>query len=340
MWTLVVLAVLCGACCAMAAYVALAHARVPDVCDGIDGLNRGEQRTCRPPQTQDVRVTGTAADVTAYRYATAALPPTEPRTRVYTRREELRGRARRDLAFALAAGGTAALRCDVYAGAALDVLLLDGAHDAVWSRTGTTRAATTFTARTAGVYRLVAAGRSPAVPSFLTLTANVTTAAYRVDRATASATCAAPCMLARVRADETVVVEYTGAREWVAAPVHRGPGHRSRTALTVVGVLAALALGCTALFAAELHRTVRLCASPVPAPDPDPVPPPPPQTTTTLLHVPANENTPTAPLLADACTPSAPPAYEADSAVTASFLTDNAFAADDADPYAINANPE
>ena len=346
-WTLVVLGVLCGACGVLAAYVALAHARVPDVCDGIDGLNRGEQRTCVPPAPQDVRVGGTDPAVAAYRYARAALPPTEPRTRVYTRDTVLRGTAAHArLAFALAAGGRAALRCDVRSGAALDVLLLDaaqyarlaagrgGAHDALWSKTGTTRAATTFTARTAGVYSLVAARRSAAVPSYAALAANVTTAAHRVSNATAAETCAAPCVLRAVRADETVVVEYTGAADWVAAPVHRGAGHANRAALAALGVLVALALVFFALFVRELCRTVVVASA-----DTADAPPPAP-----AGDAPVNENTPATPLIGDSdgdckggVTPSAPPAYAPDNDGSA---TDNAAVADGySNVYAINVSP-
>ena len=64
--------------------------RVDDVCDGIDSINAGEQRTCRPLKTEDVRISEPWEGVTAYRYDNDNMPPTETRTTNITYKERAR----------------------------------------------------------------------------------------------------------------------------------------------------------------------------------------------------------------------------------------------------------
>lgn len=102
---LVTLVVLCLAAAAGAVVFGVRDARSDALCDGIDSINRGEQRVCRPPRTGDVRLSRSWPNLTAYRYAAAALPDTVPHTAHWAQNTSLYPRECAALDFALAAGG-------------------------------------------------------------------------------------------------------------------------------------------------------------------------------------------------------------------------------------------
>ena len=259
---LVTLVALCLAAAAGAIVFGVRDARADVLCDGIDSINKGEQRVCRPPRTGDVRLSRAWPNLTAYRYAAAALPGTVPHTAHWARTTGLYPRECAALNFSLAAGGRANYTFRAEAGGAVRAYLMTaaqyrgfrekGAARSEWACERSAHGTTVYTAKQAGIYVAVVATRGSSVRVEQEVT--VTTTQYRLSRATARETCAGPeqCAFWGVRSSEVVVLEYTGDRDSVHVDVLSGNGPRRRgdhfflvvLALTaaVLGVFAAVAV--------------------------------------------------------------------------------------------------
>ena len=264
---LAVSALLVVACVAGAALLLVLVPQTRAVCDGADSVNRGEQRACRPPRTADValvlaRGLGDARGIAAYRYASAALPPTALRTtrRVHTDTVEPGGYAWHD--FALAAGGTVAFRYVL--GRTADVYLMDRAQfgrfrarharDALWAARGTLEAAAAYTAPAAGVYALVVDNTRARGLVSADETVTVTTRVHNVSRATAREACTAACTFRDVTSNETVIVEYTGSDDSVPASLRSGRPHPETLVVVAAVIGSVVAAVAAVVFFASLFR--------------------------------------------------------------------------------------
>ena len=236
--------------------VVVLFARLPAVCDGADSLNRGEQRLCQPTTTSDVRLSARAADVTAYRYATAELPATENHTETFTAREEIRYRYYRYFNFALSAGGTAAWNYTLDKSASVYLMNLTqfrafertNTRENLWRRVGQLEANGAYTAAVPGVYYLVVENRNSGARKVTAVeSVTVTTAVYRVGDASAGLrdSCAAntKCVFRDVTPEETVIAQYTGTRQSVDVALHNGKGKFNTQIISPVIVCAVVLLG-------------------------------------------------------------------------------------------------
>lgn len=226
--------VLCGALAALIV-VCVLFARLPNVCDGADSLNRGEQRLCQPEAPVDVKVSRAREDVTAYRYATAELPATEVHTETFVYQEKLARYDYRYFNFALSAGGNVSWEYTFSDKASLYLMNVTQYRDFdkrsirtnLWRKVDTLAASDTYTAAVAGVYYLAVENRhSRKVTAQERVT--VTTARYRVDDAAhpprESCPTGTKCVFRRVQPDETVIAAYTGSRQSVNVALHAGKG--------------------------------------------------------------------------------------------------------------------
>ena len=205
-----------------------------DICGSITDLNRGEQRICQTTKTEDVLFLTGAANVTAYRYSTKNLPPTETRIIQSSHSASADRYGYLYFDFALSAGGTITFSYEIgykYWPCVADLYLMTPAQFhafrtrhktlSLWAHTGARRVNASYTAKEAGVYFLVADNDSSS-SVHVEQSATITSSVFQVSNTTATQVCNSNCTLQGVRSDETVVVEYIGPELYVDAVMYHG----------------------------------------------------------------------------------------------------------------------
>ena len=205
--------------------------RVDAVCNDIEDINKGEQRMCRPPKTQNVKVINFRDHMKAYRYAVDNLPGTFMRTTHWDYNETVWSDEHRRFRFELSAGGVVNFTSQASPGSVFDIFLMTraqykafvskGITDSVWSNKTTAYSSMTYTAETADLFYIVSFARGTVgVNHQVTVTSSV----YNVSETTASEVCTSNCILKTVRHDEVVILEYTGLSKNLVTFVYSGKG--------------------------------------------------------------------------------------------------------------------
>lgn len=206
--------------------------RVDAVCNDIEDIDRGEQRVCRPPKTQDVKIVNFWENLTAYRYGIDDLPGTFMRTTHWDYNETVWDDEHKRFRFELSAGGTVNFTSQGHRGMVFDLFLMTrrqykdfvskGKTDSVWSNKTTAYSSMMFTAETADLYYIVSSA------SYGTLGVNqrvtVTSTVHNVSKTTAKEVCVIDCIFRNVRHDEVVILDYTGSSKNRVTFVYSGKG--------------------------------------------------------------------------------------------------------------------
>ena len=223
----------------------------------------------RSRKTEDVFFFTGAANVTAYRYSTKSLPPTETRIIQSSNSASADPEGYLYFDFALSAGGTINFSY-VFGDGSLsevaDLYLMTPAqfdtfwhwHKArsLWAYTDAQRVNASYSAKEAGVYFLVVDNGSSR-PVHVEQSVNITTSVFQVSNATATQVCTHNCTLQGVRSDETVIVEYTGPKLYVDAVMYHGRITLPKATLIFLLVLSVI-VGCLlAAFVALLVVVVK-----------------------------------------------------------------------------------
>lgn len=253
-----------------------------DVCGSITNLNSGEQRICQTTRTENVYLNIEATNVTAYRYATKDLPPTETRILHSSNSATAGPHEYLYFDFALSAGGTINFSYKFsysYWSEKADLFLMTLAQfhafrlhhetQSLFARVDVKSVDASYTVEQAGVYFLVVDNDHYRYVSVAQST-NITTSVFKVSNTTAAQVCSSNCTMKGVRSDEVVIVEYTGPYLFANATVHHGIKKLPRgcaIAFIVFSVAVALLL---AAFIAALVAVIKQCKEPKSAPVADP----------------------------------------------------------------------
>ena len=248
------------------AILVFANSRNDLVCNGITNIHGGEQRTCTPRTTVDVRVDSAWNDVVAYRYPVDCLPDMEVVRTEWQNKEIIYVDRHRSFRTTLHAGGSVNLTCRAASKGVFDLFVMtleqyelfssSKTRECIWSNISTSSSSTVFTANQSGTYYFVfhAQYQSVVVDDHET----VETSVYNVSKSTAKDMCTESCTFKRVHSDEVVILEYGGSRSSVSASVFagKGPFNRSKTApLVVLSVLAVVFGSITAIMAYILIKS-------------------------------------------------------------------------------------
>lgn len=232
---------------ALAALIAVPvlYAHLPNVCDGADSLNRGEQRLCQPEAPVDVKMSKAHPDVTAYRYASLEGLATETYTETYTYSEELRKYDYRYFNFALSENGTVSWDYTFSDRACLYLMNVTQYRDFdrrsirtnLRSNLNVMQASGSWIAPAAGVYYLAIENRySKKVKAVESVT--ITTARYKVDdRAHPPVDlCAAntKCVFRAVQPNETIIVQNAGTSKEANVALYAGKGEFNTAIITPI----------------------------------------------------------------------------------------------------------
>ena len=211
---------------------------VGDICDGISNINAGEQRTCRTLKTEDVKLSEPWTGVTAYRYDSDNMPPTETRTTNITYKERVRSYGWEYYDFALSANGTVNFTYKVVNNdSTMDVHLMtlkqyehfaskERVGDTLWSIYDTYVAQHDFTAAVGGVHYIVIDNQKRS-GFYVREELNITTDVYLVDPNNTKEYCSGSqaCKFKDVEPTETIVVYYNnGSSSYADVEVYHGKG--------------------------------------------------------------------------------------------------------------------
>ena len=202
------------------------------LCGGIDSVNKGEQRMCMPPKTQDVKISSYWEDLTAYRYDIKNLPETEVRTSYFEENEWIYKYSYTYFNFGLLPGGFMNFTYQTAYENMMDIYLMTPAQyrdfknekpfDFEWGSKNTSHASHVFTAKEAGVYYIVVDAKHKSVKVLKKV--DITTPAYKMSNSTAKEACGYSCTFKKVHNDEVVIIEYLGKRADVQVKVFSGKG--------------------------------------------------------------------------------------------------------------------
>lgn len=220
----------------------LTGARVENICDGITSINNNEQRTCKPPKTEDVKIPSMKRQVTAYRYDDSNLPPTERRTTRYTEHETVVWESWKYFDFALMKGGSVAFNYQISSSRKAGIYLMNReqyiafsksgyAGNFIWGKTQTSYATHNETVDESGLYYIVVDNQGYS-NVYVDEDVTISTDAYIVSKSTAKDFCSYPdsCKFKKVAPTETVIVNYSGSSSYVNVEVHRGKGSFDKNA--------------------------------------------------------------------------------------------------------------
>lgn len=242
----------------MAATIAIACLGMEDtLCNGIDSMNRGEQPICHPHKTQDVKVSKTYSDVTAYRYKIKQLPGTETRTTRWERQNHLYRHDSDSFRFILSTGSSVNITIQTINETHVDAYLmthsqyeqfkLHRSRVSEWSTRNTSLVSTVFSAKEFGVHFVVVNAqynRSQFVEEVI-----VTAPVYKVSNATAKETCTHDCKFKKVHKDEVVVLEYFGLFNSADVKVYSGKAFNADMISPLVSMALIAAVFCTGVIA-------------------------------------------------------------------------------------------
>ena len=188
------------------------------VCNEIESITRGEQRICQPRKTQDVKISKTITNMTAYRYNINGLPEIETRTTKIECQDSIYKFLHHDIRFTLFNGGTINITCHTVNETRADFFLMTSTQfeqfrlekdkSSEWSKRNASFVSTVFTTKDSGVYYIIVDAQYERVS--LDENVAITTSAYKVSNATAKETCTKDCRFKKVHKDEIVILEYLG----------------------------------------------------------------------------------------------------------------------------------
>ena len=205
----------------------------PDaLCGGITNVNRGEQRVCRPPKTQDVVISKFWGRLTAYRYDIKNLSETEMRTTHWDYQEWLQEGGYKYFDFALLPGGFVDFTYYTIGNDMVDIYVMTltqfndfenkKSFKFEWCNKSTSYTSHVFTAKEAGIYLIVVDGKYTSTDVYETV--RIRTPAYKLSSSTAKEICYKGCTFKRVGNDEVVILEYLGDYNYVEVKVFSGKG--------------------------------------------------------------------------------------------------------------------
>ena len=235
---------------------------VDDVCDGIDNINVGEQRTCKPLKTENVKISESWEGITAYRYDNNNTPPTQMHTTNISYMERVRSYGWEYYDFALSANGSVSFTYTVAnSSKTMDVHLMtlkqyehfkdkESVGETLWSMRETMVARHNFTATVGGVYFIVINNLKYS-GFYVQEDLNITTEVYLVDPTTAKEYCpdGEKYTFQNVEPTETIIVNYSGNNSYVNVVVHRGKGSFNKNIIVFIVFIIIVILIVGGLFA-------------------------------------------------------------------------------------------
>lgn len=252
-----------GSCIALSFIAAVS--RSDALCNGIDSINRDEQRVFVPPKTQDVMISSSWNDLKAYRYDIKNLPETEVRTTCLKNMVWVYQNYR-SFSFGLLPGGFVNFTYQIR-NATVDIHLMTPTQyknfknkkpiESEWCSKNTSYVSHVFTAKEAGVYYIVVDAKYMRV-SIITEKVNITTPAYKVSNDTAKEVCTMGCTFKKVHNNEIVILEYLGKDSDVYVNVWSGKGSFQKSFIFPILVSCALILFAGAGSVALIYNSVQM----------------------------------------------------------------------------------
>ena len=222
-----------------------AESKSDALCGGITSINRWEQLMCTPPKTQDVRISRSLKDLTAYRYDIKNLPETTVRTSYLEETEWVSKHHYKYFNFGLLPGGFVKFTYRTAYGDIADFYLMtfnqyvnfanEKPIEFEWCNKSTTYASYVFTAKEAGVYYIVVDANYTSASVFEKV--NITTPAYKLSEDTAKDVCKEDCIFKKVSNNETVILEYLGEYADVRVKVFSGKGPFQKSFITPIVIM-------------------------------------------------------------------------------------------------------